>query len=142
MSPRDPPNLCEYSAAGIFRPVGQSVLYDHSGIIRVLNQKLDQSLERPIIANKINSGWVRPGAMLGPLLLNCRVSGFVAELREGRPRCGAKIRGSALVILGQAGELAKDGDGEIPSNGRLQENYIVSILGFHCLEIIMRCATG
>jgi hypothetical protein len=54
----------------------------------MLNQKLDQSLERPIIANKINSGWVRPGALLGPLLLNRCVSILVAELREGRPRCG------------------------------------------------------
>jgi len=52
----------------------------------MLNQKLDQSLERPIIANKIDSGGVRPGAMLRPLLLNRRVSIFVAELRKGRPR--------------------------------------------------------
>jgi hypothetical protein len=57
----------------------------------MLNQELDQSLKRPIITNKINSGWVRPGELLGPLLLNRRVSGFVAELREGRPRCGIKV---------------------------------------------------
>ena len=81
----------EHCVAAIVRPVGWSGLYDHSGIIRMLNQELDQSLKRPIITNKINSGWVRPGELLGPLLLNRRVSGFVAELREGRPRCGIKV---------------------------------------------------
>jgi hypothetical protein len=55
----------------------------------MLNQKLDQGLERPVIANKINSGRVLFNAIwVGPLLLNRCVSIFVAELRKGRPRSG------------------------------------------------------
>jgi hypothetical protein len=43
-------------------------------------------------------------------------------------------------MLGQAGKLAKSRDGEIASDGLLHENCVVSILGFNCLEIILRRA--
>src|ERR1700692_2602239 len=45
-SPGDSHDFREYSAAGVVRPVGRTVLHDHSRIIRMLNQNLDQSLKR------------------------------------------------------------------------------------------------
>jgi hypothetical protein len=88
VSPGDSVDFHEYVAADVKRPVGRSGLYDHSRIVRMANHEIDQSPERRIIANKINSGWVRPGAVLRPLLLSRRVNIFVAELRKGRLRCG------------------------------------------------------
>jgi hypothetical protein len=121
VSPGDSPDFREYTAADIVGSVGWPVLYDHSRIIRMLNQKLDQGLKRPIIANEINPGWVWPGAVLGPWFLNHCIRTFVAKLREGGPRCGIKTGGRALVVLGagwRTGEGPGRRDSRQPTIGR------------------------
>src|ERR1035437_10975636 len=149
MSPGDSPDVCEYCAAGIVRRIGWSERRSYSRIIRMLDQELDQSLKRPIIPNKIDSGRVpfaaaRVGsdALVGPLPLDCRVGAFFPEFCERRARRSIQARRSTLVFLGRARQLQKDRNGKIPGNRRLHENYVVSIFLFHRLEGSRRRATG
>jgi hypothetical protein len=106
----------------------------------MLNQKLNQSLERPIIANKIDSGcaWVRANALLGPLLLDGRVSALVSEFRQSDASRRIESCPRALVVLPQARKSPKDGDSKIARNRCLRKYQVISIFGLQCLKVIMR----
>src|SRR5579872_1244961 len=106
----------------------------------MFNQIFDQGLKRPVVANEIDIGWVWADAVFGPLFLNYCIGTFVAEFCKGSLRRRPESRRSAFVVLGQAGEYTKDGNGELSGNRGLIEDYIMPILHLHRLDFIGRRA--
>ena len=106
----------------------------------MFNQRFDQGLKRPVVADEIDIGWVWADTLLGPLFLNHCIGTFVAELGESGARRGTKGRRSTFVVLRQSGEYTKHGNGELPGNRGLHEDHIVPVLHLHRLDLVRRRA--